>query len=250
MSWPASSRWVAKLWRKVWQLAGLTIPARLDGAADELLEGGLGQMMPSLDPRARVDRSPGRGEDVLPGGLAIGVGILLGQGVGEVDAAEPLGDIAFVPAPDAGDLILQGFRQRPWQEGHAVLLPLAVADDEVVLAEIDVLDPEAEAFHQPQTGAVEQAGHEEFLAVELGQDGADLGAREDDGQPSGPLRPAGVDATFQRPLEDDLIEEEQRAHRLVLGRCGDVLVDRQMGEEGFDFALAHLRADAACRGRR
>jgi hypothetical protein len=86
-----------------------------------------------------------------------------------------------VPAADPGDLTLQGFQQRPWQEGHAVLLPLAVVDDEVVLAEIDVLDPEAEAFHEPQTGAVEQTGHEEFLAVGLTRAGADLGAREDDG---------------------------------------------------------------------
>jgi hypothetical protein len=59
-------------------------------------------MVPSLDPDARVDRSPGRREDVLPGRLAIGVGILLGPGVREVDAAEPLCDVALVPAADPG----------------------------------------------------------------------------------------------------------------------------------------------------
>jgi hypothetical protein len=110
-----------------------------------------------------------------------------------------------------------------------------------VLAEIDVLDPEAEPLHQPQPGAMEYAGHEMLLAIELVQDGANLVAREDDGQPPRPPGPAGVDESFQRSLEDDLVEEDQGAIRLALGRGGDVFFDRQMSEEAFDFALAHLQ---------
>jgi hypothetical protein len=184
-------------------------PGATHGAPDGFLRGGLGQRVPSLEPGARVDRSPGRGEDVLPGRLAIGVGILLGQGMRQVDSTEPRGDIPIVPAPNGIDLPHQGFHQRSGQEGHAVFLPLAVADDEVLLAEIDVLDPEAEAFHQPQPGTIKQTGHEMLLAIELGQDGADLGAREDHGQPFWPLGPAGVDASLQGSLEDDFVEEQQ-----------------------------------------
>jgi hypothetical protein len=184
-------------------------PGASDGAANEFLQRGLGQMMAPLDPGSGVDRSSRRGKDVLPGQLTIGVGILLGQGMRQVDSTEPLGDIPIVPAPNGIDLPHQGFHQRSGQEGHAVFLPLAVADDEVLLAEIDVLDPEAEAFHQPQPGTIKQTGHEMLLAIELGQDGADLGAREDHGQPFWPLGPAGVDASLQGSLEDDFVEEQQ-----------------------------------------
>ena len=37
-----------------------------------------------------------------------------------------------------------------------------------------------------------------------------------------------------------LIEEKQRAERLILGRSGDILFDREMREEGADVLLAHF----------
>jgi hypothetical protein len=90
-------------------------------------------------------------------------------------------------------------------------------------------------------GTITQTGHEMLLAIELGQDGADLGAREDHGQPSRPPGPAGVDSPLQGSLEDDFVEEQQGAHRLVLGRGGDILIDCQMSQEGLDFASPHLQ---------
>ena len=82
MSWPASSRWVAKLWRRVWQVAGLTIPAGADGLLDRLWRGGLGQVVAAdrAPVRGSVDARPVR-EEVLPSRFPIGVGILLAQGV-------------------------------------------------------------------------------------------------------------------------------------------------------------------------
>jgi hypothetical protein len=69
--------------------------------------------------------------------------------MGEIDAAEALAEVLLVEVPDALDLPLQGFLQRARQQGDAILMPLAVADDEMPLAEVDILDPEAEAFQQP-----------------------------------------------------------------------------------------------------
>ena len=119
----------------------------------------------------------------------------------------------------------------------------------MVLAEIDVLDPEAEAFHQSQPGAVQQAGHEMLVAVELGQDGADLGAGEDDREPFRPLGPARRRCDRERAIQDDLVEEQQGTHRLILGRGRDVPFDRQMSEEGFDLAFAHLERMPLARKR-
>ena len=54
------------------------------------------------------------------------------------------------------------------------------------LAKVDILDPVAEAFQQPQAGAVEQAGHQPVRTLELAEDGADLVPGQDCRQPFGP----------------------------------------------------------------
>jgi hypothetical protein len=41
-------------------------------------------------------------------------------------------------------------------------------------------------------------------------------------------------------LEDFLVEKEQGAARLILGRCRHFADDRQMGQEGFNFGSTHL----------
>ena len=98
------------------------------------------------------------------------VGVFLGQGELQVDPAESLVDIAFVQTTDDGDLGFRRFDQRPRKEGHPDFLALTVAVDEVILSEIDTFDPEAETFHQPEPGAVQQTGHETLLAIKLDQD--------------------------------------------------------------------------------
>ena len=139
------------------------------------------------------------------------------------------------------DLAAEGFDQGGRQEGGPVLAALAVADDDVHLVEIDILDPQPEALHQPEAGPVQQAGGEPGGAVELGQDGAGLLAAEDGRQPLGGLGPHGLALDpCQRLSQDDLVEEEQGAEGLVLGGGGQVLLDRQMGQEGDDFGLGHL----------
>ena len=48
-------------------------PGLADRAADGLLQRRLGQMVPSLDPGARVDRPPRGGKEILPGRFAPGI---------------------------------------------------------------------------------------------------------------------------------------------------------------------------------
>jgi hypothetical protein len=51
------------------------------------------------------------------------------------------------------------------QDGDAVFGALGVADDDLIHREVDVLDSQAAAFEQAQSGAVEQGGHEPGRAV-------------------------------------------------------------------------------------
>ena len=89
---------------------------------------------------------------------------------------------------------------------------------------------------------VQQAGGQPGGAVELGQHGAGLLAAEDGRQPLGRLGPHGlVIDPGQRPSQDDLVEEQQGAEGLVLGRGGHVPLHRQVRQERDDFRLAHLQ---------
>ena len=158
-----------------------------------------------------------------------------------MDPAESLRQVAPMQRDGPFDVSPKRFAQALRQERRPVLLPFPVADEEMPLAEVDVLDPEPEAFHQPEPRAVEQPGHQPGRAVELGEDRADLVAGQDDRQPLRPLGPDHVVADpVEGPVEDDLIEEQQGGQSLILGRGRDLPVDRQMVEEGYDLSFSHL----------
>lgn len=46
------------------------------------------------------------------------------------------------------------------QHRHPVLRPLAVADDECLPIKLEILDAQAQAFHQSHTAAVDQLCHQ------------------------------------------------------------------------------------------
>ena len=75
------------------------------------------------------------------------------------------------------------------QHGHAVLVPLAVAHDDLVRGEINVLRAQPRALEQAEPSAVQQEAHQGRLADELCEDGTDLIPGQHDGQSLGALRP-------------------------------------------------------------
>ncbi len=50
----------------------------------------------------------------------------------------------------------------------------------------------------------------------------------------------GVQGSDKWLLQHFRVQKQQRAERLVLGRCGDVLLYSQVGEKGFDLNDTHL----------
>jgi hypothetical protein len=126
------------------------------------------------------------------------------------------------------------------QHRHPILPPLAVADDDLVRREVDVLHAQVTAFQQPKSRAVQEEGHEAWHAVEPLKDGAHLLTRQDDGQMLGPLGSDDIVEPRELDAEHLAIEEEQCAQGLVLGGGRDVLVNRERGQEGGDLGGAHL----------
>ena len=171
------------------------------------------------------------GEEVLPCGFAGGFGVFAGEGVGEVDFAESVAEVGLVEALDGLYLALEGGDEGVGEDGGAVVLPFSVADGDDAVAEVDVFDAQADAFHEAEAGAVEDFGHELGDAGHFGDDGAGFVGGEDDGEGFGFLGADGVGGQVYLGLEDVAIEEEDGGERLVLGGGGDVFFDGEVGDE-------------------
>ena len=50
-------------------------------------------------------------------------------------------------------------------------MALTVSNDDLFVVEVNILDPEAEAFHKPEARTVEQAPHNELRAGEMAKNG-------------------------------------------------------------------------------
>ena len=121
---------------------------------------------------------------------------------------------------------------------------LAAADHDLVGGEVNILDAEPAALEHPEPGAVEQAGHEVRHTVEPLEHPAHLCPREYHGEPHGALRAHDAVQPRQIDLQHLLVEEQEGAQGLVLGRGGDLPIDRERREELRDFRGAHLGGGA------
>lgn len=74
-----------------------------------------------------------------------------------------------VSLADALEVRCQRRRKIVRQNRDPIFRALAVPDDDLRIAEIDVLDAQAKRFKQPQAAAIHQAGQESVLAVEVAQ---------------------------------------------------------------------------------
>jgi hypothetical protein len=176
----------------------------------------------------------------LPGPLTRGARVFTVEGVGQVDFAEAIGEIFFVKDFDAGEVFAQGSFEGFGQEGDAIFIAFSIADDDLVEVEIDVLDAEAEAFHEAEAGAVKEPGEELVGAGHGGKEAVGFLASHDYRKA---LRAFGADELIH-PLkglvEDFVIEKDKGVEGLVLGGGGDFLVYGEVGEKGLDLGSAHF----------
>jgi hypothetical protein len=123
----------------------------------------------------------------------------------------------------------------------AVFAALSLADVDDAFVEVDVFDAEGDTFGESESGAVEEACHQEFGTVEVGEDLADLRGREDDGET---FRADGVGegADIAEIAEEDVaVEEDDRIEGLVLGGGGDLESFGEVGEEVMDVGGGEVR---------
>ena len=131
--------------------------------------------------------------------------------------------------------------ERARQHDDAVLAALAVAHDDDLADEVDVLHAQAHAFEQAHAGAVEQAGEQAGVALaHARQQGLHLDVGEHDRdalvrhRATELLQPRHVDA------EHLAVEKEQRAQRLPMRGRGDAPLVGEHRQEGLHLRRAHL----------
>jgi hypothetical protein len=190
------------------------------------------------------DRSTGAAAGhPLPAPLVGGARVLTLQRVRELDSAPAVGDVALVEALRAAQLLAEVGHERLRQRRGAVLAALARMHGEFASGQVEVEHAEAQAFGQPQAGAVQKRRDQPALAVvpvELVEDGTDLLPAQHDGQALGL---AGADEFLELAhlaVQHVAVEKEDRAERLGLRRGADVLGDGQVRDEGVDLGLRHV----------
>jgi len=128
-----------------------------------------------------VDRQSRGREEVLPESFAGGAGVFAGEGVGEANFAEAVSEVGLMDALDGLNLALEGGDEGIGEDGGAVVFAFAVTDNDLTTAEVYVLDAQAQAFHEPQSAAVEDLCHKLGNAAHFANDGEGLLMGEDDG---------------------------------------------------------------------
>jgi hypothetical protein len=191
--------------------------------------------------RGGIDVLPCRREDPLPGPLARRRGVLLAQGVRQLDATSvAAGQVSLMLGTNYIQMLVQRALQRCRQQCDTVLVALSFADDQLLSPEVDVLDPKAQALEQAQAAAVQKAGAQLLHAVHPSQDAGGLGPGQYDGDPFGALGVDEIPEPVEVSPEHVVIQEKHGRQRLVLRGGGDPFLGRQRAQETADLGLGHV----------
>jgi hypothetical protein len=124
------------------------------------LHRGFMKVMPGDFSGSRMGADFCRGEEILPTPLSGRIAVFPAQRFREVGISKTDGEILEVLLTSTLKLALEaGFESyRKWH--HAMLASLAIVDGDGSLRKIEILDPEPEPFHKPQTAAIEKLSDE------------------------------------------------------------------------------------------
>jgi len=201
-------------------------------SADGPLHDGLVEMMTASLTRTWLTVGSRGGENPLPGPFAASHRQLSRQGVGQLDPACVLFEVALVLDTHPVEMGRQPRLQSARKNCGAVLRSLPVSDEDLMPLEIHVLHTKSTALEQPQSRSVEQRDHELGHPFEMSQHPADLVAGEKDWQSfanrgSNKIVEPGKIDTQELP-----VEEEDRCESLVLRRRRDAAFVGEHVQEG------------------
>jgi hypothetical protein len=159
----------------------------------------------------------------------------------QVDVAEAFGKVHSVPPGDVDQVSAQWVGEPAREDRHSVFRAFAVAHDDLAVPEIDILHAQAHRFHDPHPRSVKEPTDEAMNTGELAKQALHLVGRKYDGQSDRLLGAFNAVEPGQRGVQHLLVEEEDGALRLVLGRGCNLPWYGQIGQESFDVIGAEFR---------
>jgi hypothetical protein len=135
----------------------------------------------------------------------------------------------------------QRLDQHTRQHRYPVLLALAVAYQDLPVGKIDVLDPQAQTFDDPQPGTIQETRQQPARAHHAREKSGSLLLREYRGKPRRPGCALNAVEPAELLAQNLLVEKKQCGQRLVLGRGGHMTLDSEVAEKRRHFGLAHRR---------
>ncbi len=91
-----------------------------------------------------------------------------------------------------------------------------------------------------QAAAIQEFGHEEMNALHVPQDISDLPLRHDDRRTGVPFGTGRLEFFVNRDIKHSFIKENNGIEGLTLGGGGDISLNCQMGQEGFNLPFTHI----------
>lgn len=213
---------------------------KADGLFDGALKNTFVEVVAHDFPGFRIDRTLVGGEDVLPARFAIGIGVFSFERVRKVNFAIPFLKVLLVkgfhPLNVHPEVEENAFRKR----NGAVVLPFCIAHNDLMTGNVNILDAQSKAFHEPQAGAEEELHHESGDAVHPRDHRHGFGSGKDRRKPFWFFGADDVGGEIELPLEHVPVKEEDGAESLVLGGSGDVPLGGKVDDERLDFGNTHL----------
>ena len=119
---------------------GLVNPGEHGRLADGFLKNTFIQMMPHDLSRERVPGTLGSRKDILPGPFLSGMRVFASQGLWQGNFAISIPQILLVKGLYIRYMNLEGWNERFRQNSGPVFFALAIPDNDLVIAKIDILD--------------------------------------------------------------------------------------------------------------
>src|SRR6266700_2402909 len=177
---------------------------------------------------------------VLPGPFITGARVLARERERQMHLAVTLAQVARVQSAHLLQVRAQRLHELFRQQRHPVFLSLALAHQDLAVVEIHILDAQPKALEVAQSRTVEQAGHQQSRAAQLGKQPLHLLHRKHRRQAHRTFRPRHAVEPAQTAPEHLLVEKQQRGERLPLGGCRDAAFRRQVRQEGGRLGFAKL----------
>ena len=197
-------------------------------------------MVATHQPAARILRWRQRRKHVEPAQLAVGTRVFRCKRVRQPHTGQPGRAIPLMDRRRPRNRLRQRLRQPLRQRYPPIPIALPRTHGDLVAIEIDILHPQADAFHQAQARPIQQRRLQPRLTVQHRQQAIDLVPRQHHRHPPRSLRTRHILKPRQLQPQHLLVQEQQGRQRLVLRRRRHPPLGRQPGQERLQLPLAQL----------